>query len=808
MTYKKISALYLARYAALALAIFLTACGGNDSSEKHSNSVDSNDEVSTIVDTDEPSGTENPSAAYAISISFIKGPVMDAQCALFQSANGEKGLLLNTGETDENGIIHYDDSVSYQGLALIECVGGYYVDEALEQLTVEQTPLMRSVVNIHGEAGSQLHFIVSPLTEVAASLALKHESGLASAITGPHYNQQVAIAFGLNDDVNITSVMPLDLLKSIETTESNEADYAFAIALFSSMAALDVSSNTLDDIIKILTNDLSLQFAEDNGLFSQEVRAKLGDSAAYFLKFGSRINSALQATSVRQNIVNRAELILPEIGTGKTDSLNEPLSTIQAELVQFILDNQLKALPEAPKVSNAMYNLGQALAFDKILSGNQDTSCLTCHHPLLASGDARALSLGAGGEGLGQSRSGGQVIARHAPPLFNLDLFKNLFWDGRIQLTPEGKLSTPADATGDLSQEMSDVFFAQPERDGFQGYGLVAAQALFPVTDTLEMRGEAQENNELAKFAEDDFAGIWAALMTRLGNIPEYIDLFEAAYPNTDFKDMTFAHAANAIAGFEIAAFNLRDNPWQQFITDVAADGHLDNPERFDEQTTRGAHFFFDTGCINCHKGAVMSDFDFHSIANVQFGPGKGNGESGFEDWGRELQTGNTTDRAKFRTAPLFNVELSAPYGHLGQFSDLWSHIQIYAIPERFWLNLYTGYDRIVGDFVHTPDFENHISDSEKALFKTFPVPSYDNNPYGFFRTLDFIETQLERAENDPGRLTEEEGKRLGDGELGSQRRILLPFMEAQTDPAARDLSHLIPSSVPSGLPVESSLTP
>ena len=39
--------------------------------------------------------------------------------------------------------------------------------------------------------------------------------------------------------------------------------------------------------------------------------------------------------------------------------------------------------------------------------------------------------------------------------------------------------------------------------------------------------------------------------------------------------------------------------------------------------------------------------------------------------------------------------------------------------------------------------------------------------------------------------------------ELGMQRRILLPFMDAQTDPAALNLEHVIPDSVPSGLPVE-----
>jgi cytochrome c peroxidase len=46
--------------------------------------------------------------------------------------------------------------------------------------------------------------------------------------------------------------------------------------------------------------------------------------------------------------------------------------------------------------------LGQALAFDKILSGNRDISCMTCHLPRLATGDARSLSIGQGAAGPGQ----------------------------------------------------------------------------------------------------------------------------------------------------------------------------------------------------------------------------------------------------------------------------------------------------------------------------------------------------------------------------------------------------------------------
>ncbi|MCL1127724.1 cytochrome-c peroxidase [Shewanella surugensis] len=483
-----------------------------------------------------------------------------------------------------------------------------------------------------------------------------------------------------------------------------------------------------------------------------------------------------------------------------TDSLREPIEQIREELTQYILENNLQPLASRPYVSEEMYILGQSLAFDKILSGNQDTSCMSCHHPLLATGDARSLPLGVNSHNLGQERVGGDLIARHSPSLFNLDLFSNLFWDGRIELDDEGELHTPASQSGDLTQSMIDVFYAAQENDGFEGYGLVAAQAMFPVTDATEMRGEG---SLLGGYSNEDFKEIWQALMVRLGGVPEYVQLFEAAYPNVPFESMTFAHAANAIAAFEIRAFDFRDNPWQAVISDVAADASFNDHNLLSEEATRGAHFFFETGCSNCHSGAVMSDFDFHSTATIQYGPGKGDGASGFEDYGRENITLNETDRAKFRTAPLFNIDLTAPYARLGQFNDLWSHIQIYAIPERFWLNQYSGYDRFEDTFTLVPEFETHVSDREKVLLKTLPLPSFDDVQHGFIRTLEYIETQFSRASSDVGRLTSEEGKRLGDGELVLQRQILIPFMEAQTDLRALSLIHLIPESVASGLPVE-----
>jgi cytochrome c peroxidase len=84
---------------------------------------------------------------------------------------------------------------------------------------------------------------------------------------------------------------------------------------------------------------------------------------------------------------------------------------------------------EAPApVRPNLVRLGRLLAFDKILSGNRDISCMTCHLPSLGTGDGRSLSIGQGATGLGEQRvhPKNAFIPRNAPSLFNLHALKSL----------------------------------------------------------------------------------------------------------------------------------------------------------------------------------------------------------------------------------------------------------------------------------------------------------------------------------------------------------------------------------------------
>ena len=408
-----------------------------------------------------------------------------------------------------------------------------------------------------------------------------------------------------------------------------------------------------------------------------------------------------------------------------------------SEVRLLAADNEVTPVTAAPEVRDELFVLGQALAFDKILSGNENISCMTCHHSLLGTDDDRHLSLGEGGTGLGADREGGHIIPRNAPALFNLHAMPAMFWDGRVEIDDDGVLHTPA---GDeITPEMEAVF----------EFGVASAQAMFPVTSPEEMAGmpgtneiaDAQSNTEL-----------WERLMDRLGDIPEYVDMFEAAYPGTSFEEMTFAHAANAIAGFEIRAFEATGSPWQEFLRGD------DDALSFIE--LRGARDFFIAGCATCHSGPMFTDFDHHNTALAQFGPGKGDGPTGHDDFGREQVTGDPADRYAFKTPTLHNVELTAPYGHTGQFKDLRQFIDHYVEPAEKLL---------------TYDITEHVSENESFLWDT----QVDNLDDVLATMSPLTEVQLERVEN------------------------LRTFLEALTDPASTDLAHTIPESVPSGLPVE-----
>ena len=421
------------------------------------------------------------------------------------------------------------------------------------------------------------------------------------------------------------------------------------------------------------------------------------------------------------------------------------------------LDTQVRAaldqasvtpLHPLPPADPAMVRLGQALMFDKVLSGNRDVSCATCHNPRTATTDQLSLSIGTGGVGAGPTRSLGtahQFNPRNSQDLFNRGYpeFNQMFWDGRVSQAGSAPVQSPAG--GQLPPGLTNA---------------LAAQAMFPVLTRHEMRGQAGDvdrfgvPNELAELEDSDRSGIWAALMSRLLAIPEYVTMFQAAYPGMSPGELGFQHAANAIAAFEAAAFPAVNTPLDHYLRGDATS--------LDEAEQRGAVLFFGkAGCGACHLGPHLTDNVFHSIGVPQVGPGMGPHEP--EDRGRESVTSSATDRFRFRTPPLRNVELTGPWMHDGAYTTLESAVRHY-IDTRQALSNYSA---------------AQLRQDLQATHVTDPV------------TLQAMAASIDSRAETP--------LALSDGEVAD----IVAFLRALTDPAASDMTGMIPTRVPSGLPVD-----
>ncbi len=301
--------------------------------------------------------------------------------------------------------------------------------------------------------------------------------------------------------------------------------------------------------------------------------------------------------------------------------------------------------------------IGQLLFYDKVLSGNQNISCGTCHHHDLAGGDGLSLGIGEGGSGLGTKRTGGvgddkikKRIPRNAPALWNIGHkeINVLFHDGRL--------------------EIDDIYgngFNSPAEEWLpEGLdNIVAAQALFPLTAQFEMAGNPREN-QIAGAIHDRIDAAWPIVAKRVRVIPEYADMFVAAFDDVDTDlDINITHIGNALSHFIISEWQSFDSPYDAYLAGTP----------LPEDADRGRALFFGKGkCSDCHNGPLLSDQGFHAIGLPAFGPGRTRRfDSIARDVGRMGKSDRLEDAYKFRTPALRNVALTGPYGHNGAYATL-----------------------------------------------------------------------------------------------------------------------------------------
>jgi cytochrome c peroxidase len=287
--------------------------------------------------------------------------------------------------------------------------------------------------------------------------------------------------------------------------------------------------------------------------------------------------------------------------------------------------------PEVPSdnpVTEPKIALGRKLYFDTRLSTDGTVGCVTCHDPRHGFADGR--------EGPTSAGVGGAVGARNAPTVLNAAFGVTQFWDGRAATLEE--------------------------------------QALQPLINPIEHG-----------FADTDTA------VARVRELSEYAPMFRDAFGSDGIDS---ARIGQAIASFERTIISL-SSPLDRYL---AGDS-----KAISESAQRGWELFnAKARCNTCHGRIdvlpLFTDDLFHNIgvgvAKIDFDQvsrtaaaavdsGKSLDELALADaeasaLGRFLVTREPRHMGAFKTPPLRNVALTAPYMHDGSQATLEEVIDFY----------------------------------------------------------------------------------------------------------------------------------
>jgi cytochrome c peroxidase len=153
------------------------------------------------------------------------------------------------------------------------------------------------------------------------------------------------------------------------------------------------------------------------------------------------------------------------------------------------------------------------------------------------------------------------------------------------------------------------------------------SQARGPLTGASEMRGSSFDERT-----------IFVELVRRLTDIPEYVDMFAAAFGSPAIDDTAIVRA---IATFERTLVTVPS--YQRWLAGDAS--------AISASAKRGVDEFRQAGCSRCHSGPMLSDFSLHRF---------------------------TRGGEPIRTPSLRNVALTAPYMHDGRAATLDAVFEIY----------------------------------------------------------------------------------------------------------------------------------
>jgi cytochrome c peroxidase len=318
-------------------------------------------------------------------------------------------------------------------------------------------------------------------------------------------------------------------------------------------------------------------------------------------------------------------------------------------------------------------------------------------------------------------------VGRHSQSVFNVGLYDDgLFWDARVEsIGKEPGLNGAGSGIRTPETALNAADSLVPP-----GSTLVAAQARFPVTVPEEMRGSflpaADEETLRARLAAriGDYGD-------GAGEIPNnnWLAEFQTAFTSAAAAEqlITFDNIALALGEYQRSMVFI-DTPWKAYV-----DG---NVNAISDDAKQGALLYFQDpqqglGCAACHGGDFFTDERNTIVGFPQIGPGKGDGITSDEDFGREQQTGNAQHRFMFRTPTLLNLLATAPYGHSGALSFVGATAHYFIPEDTFNDELPSGSVCGLTQFADHPDcatlFPNVAANSGAALQAAIQQRSIDS---------------------------------------------------------------------------------
>lgn len=275
--------------------------------------------------------------------------------------------------------------------------------------------------------------------------------------------------------------------------------------------------------------------------------------------------------------------------------------------------------PADNPMTEAKFQLGRHLFYDRRLSGNGTQSCSSCHRQSLAFTDGRALPVG----------STGETLVRNAQSLVNNAYNATLTWANPSLVTLEQQIVIP----------------------------------LF--TDDPVEHGIDDSNRD--------------AVLQRLREEPVYAALFANAFPE-DRDPFNYANVVRALASF-VRGLNSFDSPFDHFqcgdtsaISEAAKRGNiLFNGERLECFHCHAGYNFTNS---TADRTMTLIERPFHNTGLFNIG---GTGAFPADNTGLFASTGIPTDMGKFRAPTLRNIAITAPYMHDGSMTTLEEVIRFYA---------------------------------------------------------------------------------------------------------------------------------